>query len=52
VNNPSAGQVLYACPRQPMRQGSYATGTRNLYTWITDSANTGTGWLQVSSWQL
>jgi hypothetical protein len=34
------------------RQGSYATGTRNLYTWITDTANTGTGWLQISSWQL
>ncbi len=34
------------------RQGSYSTGTRNLYTWITDAANTGTGWLQASSWQL
>jgi hypothetical protein len=34
------------------RQGSYATGTRNLYTWIADTANTGTGWLQISSWQL
>lgn len=34
------------------RQGSYTTGTRNLYTWITDSANTGTGWVLTSSWPL
>jgi hypothetical protein len=28
------------------RQGSYTTGTRNLYLWLTDSANNNTGWLQ------
>lgn len=34
------------------RQGSYATGARNLYVWVVDNANTGTGWLQASSWTL
>jgi len=34
------------------RQGSYATGARNLYIWVTDNANTGTGWVQVSVWTL
>jgi len=34
------------------RHGSYATGLRNLYVWITDAANTGTGWVPASSWTL
>jgi hypothetical protein len=34
------------------RQGSYATGTRNLYLWVTDNAGTGTGWVQASTWTL
>ncbi len=28
------------------RQGSYTTGTRNLYLWLTDSAANNSGWLQ------
>lgn len=32
------------------RQGSYATGPRNLYIWVTDNSNTGTGWVQASAW--
>jgi subtilisin family serine protease len=32
------------------RQGGYATGSRNLYIWVTDKSNTGTGWVQASSW--
>ena len=34
------------------RQGAYGTGTRNLYLWATDYANTGTGWVQASTWTL
>ena len=34
------------------RQGSYATGSRNLYIWVTDNANTGTGGVQASAWTL
>ena len=34
------------------RQGSYAIGLRNLYIWVTDNANTGTGWVQASAWSL
>ena|GEM_PF-293943 len=34
------------------RQGSYATGTRNLYVWIVDNANLGTGWQQASAWNI
>jgi hypothetical protein len=34
------------------RQGPYATGSQNLYIWVTDNAGTGTGWVQVSSWTL
>ena len=32
------------------RQGSYLGGFKSLYIWITDSANTGTGWVQASNW--
>ncbi len=32
------------------RQGGYATGSRNLYVWVTDNSNAGTGWVQASSW--
>lgn len=32
------------------RQGSYATGVKNLYVWVVDNANTGTGWVQASTW--
>lgn len=34
------------------RIGSYATGTRSVYVWITDTAQTGTGWVQTSNWTL
>jgi len=34
------------------RQGSYATGLRNLYIWVVDNASAGTGWVQASSWSL
>ncbi|MFN0100991.1 MAG: FG-GAP-like repeat-containing protein [Bryobacteraceae bacterium] len=34
------------------RQGSYATGARNLYIWVTDNSNAGTGWVQASTWTL
>jgi len=34
------------------RQGAYATGTRNLYIWVTDNAGAGTGWVQASNWTL
>lgn len=32
------------------RQGSYLGGFKSLYMWITDNANTGTGWLLASNW--
>jgi len=34
------------------RQGTYATGARNLYIWVTDSSGAGTGWVQASTWTL
>ncbi|HEU0122002.1 MAG TPA: FG-GAP-like repeat-containing protein [Bryobacteraceae bacterium] len=34
------------------RQGSYATGAKKLYIWVVDNANTGTGWVQASNWNL
>jgi cyclophilin family peptidyl-prolyl cis-trans isomerase/sugar lactone lactonase YvrE len=34
------------------RKGSYSTGTRNLYVWVTDVANTGTGWVLASGWTI
>ena len=34
------------------RQGSYASGVRNLYVWIVDTGGLGTGWLQASSWPI
>ena len=32
------------------RQGAYLGGFKSLYIWITDSANTGTGWVLASNW--
>lgn len=32
------------------RQGSYLTGARNFYVWVTDTAGAGTGWVQASTW--
>jgi sugar lactone lactonase YvrE len=34
------------------RQGAYATGSLNVYTWITDNAATGTGWLPIATWNI
>ena len=34
------------------RQGSYATGAKNLYIWVVDSGNLGTGWVPASAWTL
>lgn len=34
------------------RQGSYATGAKNLYVWVTDTAGPGTGWLTAATWSL
>jgi len=34
------------------RQGSYATGAKNLYFWVVDNAQTGTGWVAGSNWTL
>ncbi|MBL8235968.1 MAG: hypothetical protein JNM66_01010 [Bryobacterales bacterium] len=32
-------------------QSAYAATTRNVYLWVTDNANTGTGWIPVSAWR-
>jgi sugar lactone lactonase YvrE len=34
------------------RKGTYANGSRNLYAWVTDYTNAGTGWILVSSWNI
>jgi hypothetical protein len=34
------------------RQGSYLTGNKNLYLWLVDANNNGTGWLPAATWPL
>jgi hypothetical protein len=34
------------------RQGAAASGSLNLYYWVTDNEATGTGWVQASTWTL
>jgi astacin len=34
------------------RQGSFSTGAKNLYIWVTDTPGTGSGWQQASTWTL
>jgi hypothetical protein len=34
------------------RQGSYATGLKNVYGWVTDNAGAFTGWVLASVWTL
>jgi hypothetical protein len=34
------------------RQGSYATGSKNLYGWVTDNGGLFTGWVFASLWNL
>jgi hypothetical protein len=34
------------------RLGTFAGGAKNLYLWITDNENNGTGWVQASTWTL
>lgn len=32
------------------RKGAFASGSTNIYVWITDSAANGTGWLKTTTW--
>jgi hypothetical protein len=45
-----ASGTLLALNLNLTRQGTYSTGVKDLYFWVVDSANTGTGWIRAATW--